>query len=163
MKIARRLTLLAASAAAFAMAPISNAVAQMMAEHRLLTPAEIQWAAGPASLPAGAQFSMLYGDASKEGLFAMRLKLPAGYAIPPHSHPRPEIVTVVSGTFYLGMGEAADREKTKALPAGSFFAFEPGMVHYAFTAEETVVQVNSTGPWAITYVNPGDDPRNRRQ
>jgi hypothetical protein len=67
-------------------------------------------------------------------------------------------VTIISGTFTLGMGNVADKSKAKPLPAGSFFAFEPGMAHYAFTDEETVVQINSTGPWGINYVNPKDDP-----
>jgi quercetin dioxygenase-like cupin family protein len=89
----------------------------------------------------------------------MRLKLPEGYHIPPHTHPRPEIVTVVSGTLRIGMGEAADRAKARPLPAGGFFAFDPGMAHYAYTDGATVVQLNSTGPWAINYVNPKDDPR----
>ena len=81
----------------------------------------------------------------------LRLKFPKGYAIPPHTHPKPEIVTVISGTFTLGMGNVPDKSNAKPLPAGSFFAFEPGMAHYAFTDEETVVQINSTGPWGINF------------
>lgn len=144
-------------------ASLPMAVAQGEDGHKMATAREIQWSPGPASLPAGAQATTLYGDASKEGLFAIRLKLPAGYAIPPHTHPRPEVVTVISGTFHLGMGEVVDRTKTKALPAGSFFAFAPGMAHFAFTDEETVVQLNSVGPWGLSYVNPADDPRRRPQ
>jgi quercetin dioxygenase-like cupin family protein len=105
---------------------------------------------------------ILYGDPGAEGLFALRLKLPANYTLPPHTHPRPEIVTVISGTFHLGMGDTINRDRARALPAGSFFAFPPGMAHFAFTNEETVIQLNSTGPWALTYVNPADDPRQRR-
>jgi quercetin dioxygenase-like cupin family protein len=112
-------------------------------------------------LPAGAEAAALYGDPSADGLFALRLKLPAGYHIPPHTHPKPEIVTVISGMLLLGMGEIADEEFTESLPAGSFFAFEPSMAHYVFAEGETVVQVNSTGPWGLTYVNPADDPRTR--
>jgi quercetin dioxygenase-like cupin family protein len=102
---------------------------------------------------------VLYGDPSKEGLFAIRLKLPKGYRVPPHTHPQPEIVTVISGVFHIGMGDTADDSKAKALPAGSFIAIEPGMAHFAFFDEETVIQTNSKGPWGITYVNPKDDPR----
>ncbi len=64
---------------------------------------------------------------------------------PPHTHPKPEIVTVISGTFTLGMGNVADKSNAKPLPAGSFFAFEPRMAHYAFTDEETVVQSTALG------------------
>lgn len=149
--------------AAALMAGLPMAIAQGADGQKMVTAQEIQWSPGPASLPAGAQATTLYGDASKEGLFALRLKLPAGYVIPPHTHPRPEVVTVISGTFHLGMGEAADRTKTKALPPGSFFAFAPGMAHFAFTDEETVVQLNSIGPWGLSYVNPADDPRRRPQ
>jgi quercetin dioxygenase-like cupin family protein len=150
-------------AAAALMAGLPMAIAQGEDGQKMVTAQEIQWSPGPASLPAGAQVTTLYGDASKEGLFAIRLKLPAGYVIPPHTHPRPEVVTVISGTFHLGMGEMADRTNTKALPAGSFFAFAPGMAHFAFMDEETVVQLNSIGPWGLNYVNPADDPRRRPQ
>jgi len=134
-----------------------------MEGHAVVASEEVEWTAGPASLAPGAEMAVLYGNPAEEGLFAMRLKLPAGYAIAPHTHPKPEIVTVISGTLLLGMGESADRAATQALPAGSFFAFEPGMAHYVFTDVETVVQLNSTGPWNITYVDPADDPRQASQ
>jgi quercetin dioxygenase-like cupin family protein len=136
-----------------------TASADTMNEHRILSPQEIKWGVAPASVPRGAEASVLYGDPTKEGLFALRLKVPAGYRIPPHMHPKPEIVTVISGTFRLGMGETADKDKGQPLPAGSFFALAPGMAHYAFADEDTVIQLNSSGPWALTYVNPADDPR----
>jgi quercetin dioxygenase-like cupin family protein len=141
----------------------STASAQTTDAHKVVTPQEIKWGPAPASIPPGAQAAVLYGDPGKEGLFALRLKLPKGYHIPPHTHPKPEVVTVVSGTFRLGMGKTADQSKAQALPAGSFFAMTPGMEHYAFADEDTVVQLNSTGPWGLTYVNPKDDPRQKSQ
>lgn len=142
---------------------LMSPVAQASDGHKLLTPQEITWSPGPASIPRGAEVATLFGDPGKEGLFAMRLKLPHGYHIAPHTHPRPEIVTVISGTFRLGMGETADRDKAKVLPAGSFFALMPGMAHFAYAEGETVVQLNSSGPWGLTYVNPKDDPRQKAQ
>ena len=130
--------------------------------HRILTPSQIKWAKGPASLPPGAQASVLYGDPATEGPFALRLKFPKGYKVPPHTHPKPEVVTVISGTVNVGMGKSANAAKTTPLPAGSFFAFDPGMAHYASVEGETVVQVNSSGPWVVNYVNPADDPRKGR-
>jgi len=124
-------------------------------------PEEIEWVPAPPSVPPGAQVAVLFGDPSKEGLFSFRIKFPSGYVVPPHRHPQPEIVTVISGTFCLGMGEKADKGKTRALPAGSFFAFSPGMAHFGFVEEDTVIQLNSTGPWGLSYVNPADDPRNK--
>jgi quercetin dioxygenase-like cupin family protein len=137
------------------------AATQSAHEHKILAAAEVKWSPGPGSIPPGAEAAVLYGDPGKEGLFAMRLKLPKGYVIAPHHHPKPEIVTVISGTFLLGTGDTADRSKAQALPAGSFFAMSPGMAHFAFTDEETVVQLNSTGPWGLNYVNPSDDPRKK--
>ncbi len=137
--------------------------AQAADEHTIVTAQDIKWGPAPPSVPSGAQAAVLYGDPGKDGMFALRLKLPKGYRIGPHTHPKPEVVTVISGTFRLGSGETADHGKAQVLPAGSFFAMSPGMVHAAFADEETVVQINSTGPWGITYVNPKDDPRQKTQ
>ncbi|MDP8913267.1 MAG: cupin domain-containing protein [Pseudomonadota bacterium] len=146
----------------FTLAPgVASAQQHSTAVHTVVEPGEVAWRPAPPSLPAGAQAALLYGDPSKEGLFVLRLKLPKGYKIPPHSHPRPEIITVVSGAFHLGMGHQANWRQARRLPAGSFFAFDPGMVHFAHVEEETVVQLNSTGPWGINYVNPADDPRRK--
>ena len=153
-------SMLVSSAVAFAVF-ISTAFAQGPDDHKMLSPQEIKWASGPPSLPPGAEVAVLYGDPGKDGLFAMRLKLPKGYKISPHTHPKPEVVTVISGMFRLGMGETADQSKGKPLAAGSFFAMPPGMAHFAFADEDTVVQLNSTGPWALTYVNAADDPRKK--
>jgi quercetin dioxygenase-like cupin family protein len=147
-------------AAALAAASIPLAVPAIAADdHRIVTPQEIRWSPGPPSLPKGAEYAVLFGDPSKEGLFAMRLKFPKGYRIPPHSHPKPEVVTVISGTFRIGMGEVPDPGKAQELPAGGLFAFPAGMAHYAAAEDDTIVQLNSTGPWGVNYVNPKDDPR----
>ena len=125
--------------------------------HKMIAPGEIVWVPAPPSLPPGASAAVLYGDPAKEGLFAMRLKFPKGYRIPAHTHPKPEVITVISGTFRLGF--VGDRGPVKAFPAGSFVAMEPSLAHFAGADEETVVQLNSTGPWAITYLDHRDDPR----
>jgi quercetin dioxygenase-like cupin family protein len=139
----------------------STAPAQAAEEHKIVSPQEIQWGPAPAVLPYGAEAAVLYGDPTKEGLFALRLKLPAGYSVPPHTHPVQEVVTVISGTFRLGTGETANKSAARALPAGSFFALPPGTAHYASTDEETIVQISTVGPWGLTYVNPADDPRQK--
>lgn len=154
----------AAAAIALAMtaaALVPEAAAQ--AGHTIVGSGEIKWVPAPPSIPPGAQAAVLYGDPGKEGLFALRLKLPKGYKLAPHTHPKPEVVTVISGTFRLGMGEKADPSKAQPLSAGSFFAMPPGMAHYASTDEETVIQLNSTGPWSLNYVDPNDDPRKKTQ
>ena len=153
----------AAALAMLALTVPTEAPAQTTDGHNIVSGRDIKWGPAPASIPPGAQATVLYGDPGKDGLFALRLKLPKGYQIPPHTHPKPEVVTVLSGTFRLGMGRAADPGKGDALPAGSFFALAPGMEHFAFADEETVIQLNSIGPWGLTYVNPKDDPRQRTQ
>jgi quercetin dioxygenase-like cupin family protein len=92
-------------------------------------------------------------------MFALRVKMPKGYSIPPHMHVRPEIVTVISGKFILGLGKAADHAGMEILPAGSFSSMPKGVVHYVFVDEDSVIQINAVGPWDIEYVNPKDDPR----
>ena len=83
----------------------------------MLSPEEIKWASAPPSIPPGAEAVVLYGDPSKDEMFAMRLKFPKGYKIAPHTHPKPEVLTVISGTFRLGMGETADHEQSQGLRA----------------------------------------------
>ena len=137
----------------------SSAMAGSTSEHTILKPEEMKWEAGPAALPRGAETAVLYGDPSQEGLFALRIRVPAGYHIPPHSHSKPEIVTVISGEAQLGMGDHADEAKTHRMSQGSFMAMSPGTTHYVFADEETIVQLNSVGPWEVNYVNPKEDPR----
>jgi hypothetical protein len=109
----------------------------------------IKWQDGPPSLPPGAKFAVLEGDPSKPGPFVFRVKVPDGYRIPPHTHPRPERVTILAGTFNLGMGETFDATKGEALPAGTYGTWPAGMKHYVWVEGETVVQFHGEGPWVI--------------
>lgn len=127
--------------------------------HTMIPAEEIVFKSGPATLPAGAQFAVLHGNPTEEGPFVMRLKFPAGYEIPPHMHPEEEHVTVISGGFGMGAGEVHDRSKAPILAPGSFVQIPVGAAHFAWTEEETVVQINAIGPFGITYVDPEDDPR----
>jgi hypothetical protein len=128
-------------------------------DHGLILPSDVTWGAAPSSLPAGAQAAMLEGDPAKPGPFTLRLRMPDGYRIPPHYHPAVEHITVIQGTFVLGMGDKASDEGTKALTAGSFAFMPAGMRHFVRVQGESIVQLHGTGPWGITYVNPSDDPR----
>jgi quercetin dioxygenase-like cupin family protein len=134
--------------------------ASQAAEHGVFSSSDaMAWQDGPASLPPGARFAVLKGDPAKEGLFTMRVRLPAGYRIMPHWHPAVEHITVLSGTFNLGMGDAFDSTGAEKMPAGSFAFLGPRMHHFAWTDEETVIQLHGIGPWQINYLNAGDDPR----
>lgn len=124
--------------------------------------ADTKWRDGPASLPPGAKFAVLEGDPAKEGSFVMRFWLPDGFRIQPHWHPKTERITVISGTFNLGMGEQFDPSKTTAMPGGTFGYWNEGMRHFAWAKGDTVLQLHGIGPWTITYVNPADDPRTKK-
>ena len=131
-------------------------------EHHLTyAPGTIDWQLAPPSLEAGAEVAVLEGNPGEPSVFTMRIKMPDGFHISPHWHPNPERVTVISGTFLLGSGDELDREATEPLEAGSYTAMPPGMRHYAIAQGETVIQLTSTGPWEINYVNEADDPRLR--
>jgi quercetin dioxygenase-like cupin family protein len=122
-------------------------------------PMQLEWTDGPPSLPPGARFAVLEGDPKAEGPFTMRITLPDGYRIPPHTHPKTERLTVISGTFRLGMGDTFVADKMIDLPAGTYGFWPAGMKHYASARGETVVQLHGIGPWQINYLNPADDPR----
>ncbi len=124
---------------------------------------QLEWASAPNFVPEGAQIVVLSGDPSKDGPYVIRLKMPAGYKIPAHNHPTTEMVTVISGDFHLGMGDKLDEEKSVLLTAGGYAEAPAKMNHYAWASSPTIVQVHGQGPFAITYVNPADDPRSKSQ
>lgn len=99
-------------------------------DHGLIRPSDVKWGSAPASVPPGAQGAVLQGDPGKAGPFTLRLKLPHGYRIPPHYHPAIEHITVIQGTFVLGMGDKADAGTEKTLGAGSFAFMPAGMRHF---------------------------------
>jgi len=114
-----------------------------------------------ALLPGSAESALIAGDPSKPGVFMAYLKFPAKYEIPAHTHPFAEVVTVLKGTVWNGMGEKLDRQKGDKLEAGASFTLPAGHAHYLWNEEETVVLLTATGPWNITYINPDDDPRKK--
>jgi quercetin dioxygenase-like cupin family protein len=137
---------------------ISGAVAQAEEAHIFVTTPDLKWSDGP--FP-GTRVAVLEGDPKSPGPFTMRLKLPADYKIPPHWHPADERVTVISGTFNVGRGDQLDSLKGKVLPAGSFMLMPPKTNHFAWVKEETIIQITGTGPWALNFLNPEDDPRKK--
>jgi hypothetical protein len=123
---------------------------------------DLKWMAAPDAFPKGAQLAVISGDPFKDGLYVVRLKMPKGYSIAAHNHPTSEFVTVLSGNFHIGMGDKLDKKKALLLTSGGFGEAPAKMNHYAWVTSETVVQVHGQGPFAITYVNPADDPRNHK-
>jgi quercetin dioxygenase-like cupin family protein len=122
-------------------------------------PKDLKWGPAPPGLPAGAQLAVLSGDPTKQGMFTIRLKFPAGYSVAPHHHPTPELVTVMEGSLSVGMGDTADWAKASSLGVGGFVDMPPNMNHFASTAGGATIQIISHGPFEIIYVDPKDDPR----
>jgi quercetin dioxygenase-like cupin family protein len=134
--------------------------ARAEAMHEVVRSDAIEWQEGPDTLPPGAEIALLHGDPYAEGVYALRVKLPPDYVVPPHFHPRTENVTVLEGTLYLGMGETFDRAKGEAMGPGAFLSIPPDHAHAAWTEEEPAVfQLHAEGPYEIHYIDPDDDPR----
>lgn len=154
---------MAAPAAAQAKAPAAapaKAPAAAPAEPMsgAMSPDEMKWGPAPAVFQAGAQMAVIQGNPMAAGPYVVRLKMPDGYKIMPHWHPTTENVTVISGTFHVGMGDKFDESTAKTMPPGSFGFLGPHMNHFAWATGPTEVQVHGMGPFQLTYVNPADDP-----
>jgi hypothetical protein len=128
------------------------------------TPDQIQYGPAPAFLAPGAALAILEGNPmSAAGDYTVRLKMPDGYKIAPHWHPKRENVTVISGTLKVGMGDKFDEGKMMSFPAASFAYLDPSMHHYAMGSGETVVQIHGMSPLKFNYVDPNDDPSKKNQ
>jgi Domain of unknown function (DUF4437) len=133
-------------------------------KHVLDNPETVNWGPAPPLIPAGAQIAVLSGNPMASGPYSIRLKFPANYAIPAHSHPTDENVVVVSGSLTFGMGDklAKGAADNTTLPVGGYALMPANMNHYAFTTQETTIVLYGQGPVEFKYVNPADDPRNAK-
>jgi quercetin dioxygenase-like cupin family protein len=131
------------------------------ASHSAVPQNSIQWGPAPAVFPPGAEMAVLQGDPSKTEEFTVRLRLPNGYKLPPHTHPTTENVTVLTGTFLAGSGTQFDESKLEALGQDGFLSIPAEHAHYAMARGLTIVQVHAIGPFALTYVNAADNPVTR--
>jgi quercetin dioxygenase-like cupin family protein len=129
----------------------------------LQTTKEVQWGPAPPMLPPGAQIAVLAGDPGKSAPYTVRLKFPANYAIPAHSHPTDEHVVVTSGAVTFGMGDklAKGAAGNKTLSVGGFALASANMNHFAYTTEASTIVLYGVGPVEFKYVNPADDPRTK--
>ena len=154
MRFPATIVLLAAAAIGQAQEPRSGASA-----HVMLSPAQLAWGDGPASLPKGARLATLAGDPAQAGPFTFRVRLPAGYRIAPHRHPADEHVTVLEGTYSMGTGEVFDVKSVRDLGPGGFAVVPAARPHFSFTKDGVTLQVHGIGPFVVEYVDPADDPR----
>jgi len=141
-------------------AAVSQTPSPAPGPHAILSADTLKWGPAPPALPAGAEAAVLSGDPATAGSqFTLRLKMPAGYKVAPHWHPSDEHVTVLQGALLVGMGDKFDEASMKTLTTGSFALMPKEMRHYVRAKEATILQVHGTGPFALTYVTPADDPR----
>ena len=118
----------------------------------MLNQKDIQWKEGSKDLPPGTKVAVLKGAPDQPGPLTMRLKLPAGSTLRPHTHPGDEQFTVLSGKLAFGLGTKVDKN-AKVYGPGSFFSIPAGDEMYAFTTDkETVLELNVEGPWGINYL-----------
>ena len=139
--------------------PLTATVAQHQ-HHATVQVSALKWSQ-PAAYAKGADLAVLSGDPTKEGMYVVRLRVPAGYKIPAHTHPNDENVTVLSGSIHIGTGDKLDDKKAEHIKASGYSYVAKGMTHYAWFTEDTVLQLHGMGPQGITYVNPADDPRKK--
>jgi quercetin dioxygenase-like cupin family protein len=126
---------------------------------RSILPEDIDWKPFPA-FPPSAKLAVVVGQPSEPGPYTIRVKVPSGVKIMPHKHPEDRVYTVVSGVFYIGLGEQFDSNKVTAYPPGSVIVLPGSTSHFHWAKSgEYVTQVTAIGPLGLEYLDPGDDPR----
>ena len=126
---------------------------------RSVLPEDIEWKPFPA-FPPSARLAVVVGEPTGPGPYVIRVKLPAGVKLMPHVHPEDRVYTVISGVFYIGLGEHFDSAKLEADPPGSVIVLPGGTPHFHWARSgDYVTQVTAIGPLGLEYVDPGDDPR----
>ncbi|PWV49119.1 cupin domain-containing protein [Chitinophaga sp. S165] len=145
--------------------PATKVKAQGLANDKLgeIYQENIKWSSFPA-FPPGAQIAVLVGDPKKAGPYMARVHVPAGTVLMPHTHPENRVYTVISGVFYIGIGSEFDTTKLKAYPPGSVFVLPGNTPHFHWAKSgDYTTQVTGYGPLGLNYIDPGDDPRNKKK
>ena len=139
--------------------PVSDAHQPGASEFRVIWPESVDWQPF-AAFPNAARLAVLVGDPSRPGPYVIRVRVPAGERMMPHTHAEDRIYTVISGVFYIGLGERFEETQLKAHGPGSVLVLPSGQSHFHWAKSgEYIMQVNGIGPWRLAYVNPRDDPR----
>jgi quercetin dioxygenase-like cupin family protein len=126
---------------------------------RVIRAEDVPWGPFPA-YPPGARLAVLIGDPNKPGPYVIRVKLPGCTKMAPHRHPEDRIYTVISGVFYIGLGDVFDEDKLEAHAPGSVIVLPGGQAHFHYAKSgEYITQVTAIGPLGLAYVDPDDDPR----
>jgi len=131
------------------------------ADFRAIFPEEIEWKPF-AAFPPSARLAIVVGEPVREGPYTIRVKLPHGTKMMPHSHPEDRMYTVISGIFYIGLGDKFDAEKLQAYPPGSVIILPGNTSHFHWAESgEYITQVTAIGPLGLEYIDTKNDPRNQ--
>ena len=137
------------------------------AAFRSILPEEIDWQPFPA-FPPSVRLAVLVGHPSEPGPYVIRVKAPGGTKLMPHMHPEDRIgfgsqtlvTDIISGVFYIGLGDRFDGDKVQAFPPGSLIVLPGNTPHFHWAKSgEYVTQVTAIGPLGLEYLDPADDPR----
>jgi len=124
-----------------------------------ILPEDIDWKPFPA-FPPSVRLAVVVGQPSEASLYVIRVKVPSGVKLMPHRHPEDRIYTVMSGVFYVGLGDRFDGNKVAAYPPGSVIVLPGNTFHFHWAkAGEYITQITAIGPLGLEYLDPGDDPR----
>src|SRR4029077_3795984 len=128
---------------------------------KVITTEDVDWQPFPA-FPPSVRLAVVVGHPSNEGPYVIRVKVPRAVKLMPHKHPEDRIYTVISGVFYIGLGDQFNAEQLEAYPPGAVIVLPGNTPHFHWAKSgEYITQVNAIGPLGIDYVNPKDDPRSR--
>lgn len=129
---------------------------------KTILPDDVEWKPFPA-FPPGVRLAVVVGQPSEPGPYTIRVKAPHGAKLMPHKHPEDRVYTVISGVFYIGLGDEFDASKLQAYPPGAVIVL-PGNTHHFHWAKsgEYVTQITAIGPLGLEYLSPKDDPRNSK-
>jgi len=131
------------------------------ADFRSVLPEDIDWKPF-AAFPPSARLAVVVGDPTKAGPYVIRVKVPSGVKLMPHKHPEDRVYTIISGVFYIGLGEQFDANKLQAYPPGSVIVLPGNTPHFHWARSgEYVSQVQGIGPLGLEYLDSRDDPRNK--
>jgi quercetin dioxygenase-like cupin family protein len=127
---------------------------------KAILPEDIDWQPF-AAFPPSARLAVLVGHPSGQGPYTIRVKVPRGVKLMPHRHPEDRIYTVISGIFYIGLGDQFDADKLQPYPPGAVLVLPGNTSHFHWAKSgEYVTQVTGIGPLGVEYLNLKDDPRN---
>ncbi len=123
-------------------------------------PDDLVWQPFPA-FPPSVRLAVVVGNPAAPGPYTIRVKVPNGVKLMPHRHPEDRVYTVISGVFYIGLGDRFDAARLRAYPAGAVIVLPGNTSHFHWAKSgEYVTQVSASGPLGIEYVDAQDDPRN---